>query len=369
MTSRERMLTALRCQEPDRLPIYVWGVPAWNEEWVAACDASYKPVIEITAQYGDYQWGWGPDVNGFITASTDFTTSGASRDEQDWVLHITTLHTPEGDLTSSFRSSKRGIPGMQGEFYVKEPEDAAKILSIPYVAPQPDCSGFFATERQLGDRGLLVTSLNNPLGYVYGLMGSEMIALWSVLHRDLLLELIEHFTQRMEDLLRYLLAQGVGPVFMVYGDEYASPPLHGPRDFQALCADFEKRLTKLVHDAGGLWFVHCHGPVGDILEQFVDFGTDGLHPIEPPPMGNVTLAEAKRRLRGRICIEGNIQIGDIYAAPTGQIERQVREAIEVAAPGGGFILSTTASPHTTVLKEQTVRNYVAFVETAVKYGW
>jgi hypothetical protein len=44
----------------------------------------------------------------------------------------------------------------------------------------------------------------------------------------------------------------------------------------------------------------------------------------------------------------------------------VRRCIEVGAPGGGFILSTTATPYTQVLPKQAVRNYLALIETVVE---
>ena len=85
-------------------------------------------------------------------------------------------------------------------------------------------------------------------------------------------------------------------------------------------------------------------------------------------MGDVTRAEAKRRIGDRVCLEGNVQFGDMLRAPEREIARQVRECLEVGAPGGGFILTQTSIPHMKVMEEQTVRNYVTFIETAVKWG-
>jgi len=85
-------------------------------------------------------------------------------------------------------------------------------------------------------------------------------------------------------------------------------------------------------------------------------------------MGDVPLAEAKRRIGDKVCLEGNVQIGDVYAMPTAQLVDRVKRAIDDGAPGGGFVLCPTASPHTRMLTDLTVRNYVAMIETAVEYG-
>jgi uroporphyrinogen-III decarboxylase len=92
------------------------------------------------------------------------------------------------------------------------------------------------------------------------------------------------------------------------------------------------------------------------------------HPIEAPPMGNVTLAEAKRRMGRKICLEGNIQIGDLYSCPEEEIERATVEAIRAAGEGGGFILAPTASPYSPTLPEVACRNYLTMIRTGMEYG-
>jgi len=44
----------------------------------------------------------------------------------------------------------------------------------------------------------------------------------------------------------------------------------------------------------------------------------------------------------------------------------VTEAMRAGKPGGGFILCPSASPYTETLSHQTVANYLAMIETAVR---
>ena len=151
------------------------------------------------------------------------------------------------------------------------------------------------------------------------------------------------------------------------GEEYVTPPLHSGKDFREFASEPEKEISRRLRDAGRLLHIHCHGPLTHVLEQFAELGTDCLHPLEAPPLGDVTLEDAKRRIGHRVCLEGNIQIGDIYAAPTEDIIAQVKRNIEVTSCRG-YILCPTASPHTAVLTDQTVKNYVAMVQTGAQYG-
>lgn len=368
MTPRERLLAAYRCEEPSELPIMMRGVRSWDEQWVAAQHLSYRPVIEAVAEHGDYQLGWSPD-KGILLSTTDqahWTSETVPGDE--WNEIISTLHTPAGPLVSRHKESNRGLPGLTVEHPVKSLEDVQRVLSIPCEPPEPDCASFFALQEQIGERGVVMCAISSPMMMLATLLGSELLAIWSIEQRHTVTDLLHTFAARICDLVDRLLAAGVGPVFSMLGEEFVTPPLHSARDFRQFCVEPEQPITHRVHDAGGIVHTHCHGPLDAVLEDFIELGSDVLHPIEAPPMGNVTMEEAKRRLSGRVCIEGNIQIGDIYAAPTEQIIAQVRHNIQVAAPGGGYVLAPTASPHTDVLTERTVQNYLALIETAVRHG-
>ncbi len=369
MSGRERMMAAMRGQPTDRVPIHVWGVHAWDDEWVNTRHPSYRPVIEAVREHGDYRAPWSAGSGPFLSATTDLKVTAEQVDHRDWIETITTLHAPRGPLRTRFLASKRGLPGMTVEFWVKTLEDVERVLSAPYVRPAPpDPAGFHAREALLGDRGVVGVDLwSDPIGNVHDLMGSELLALWSIEERGTILRLVDLFLERCLDRLDSLLAAGVGPLFTTGGQEYVTPPLHSPRDFRELCVDPERRIIRRLHDAGCLLHVHCHGPVNAVLEDLAEIA-DVLHPLEPPPLGNVELRDAKRRLSGRVCIEGNVQIGDIYALPTTRLVDKVKRALDEGAPGGRFILCPTASPHTEVLSDLTVRNYVAMVQTAAEHG-
>jgi len=359
------MMAAFRIQDVDHFPLQVRGVRFWDEKWRETRHASYRPVIEAVAAHGDIETGWGPGGGMFLTASDQVSISTETVDEGDWVRHISTIHTPTGEMTMVRRSSTRGLPGLQMEFPVKSPEDVEKVLSIPYVPHRPDCSGFFEEERRIGDRGIVMCSVPIPVTIIHALLGSDLLAIWSIIERDTVLKLTEVFLQRSLDLLDWVISQGVGPMFCTLGEEYLAPPLAGPRDFREFVTEPGREIGERIHAAGGLRHIHSHGSINAILEDYVEMGANCLHPIEAPPLGDMPLAEAKRRIGDWVCLEGNIQIGDLYHDPTDVFVEKVRETIEVAAPGGGFILCPTASPHTEVLTDQTVRNYVALVETAV----
>ena len=146
-------------------------------------------------------------------------------------------------------------------------------------------------------------------------------------------EYLEVCWARLRDLVSYLLEQDAGPIFYINGPEYAIPPLMSPVDFEEFVVTYDSSLVEMIHAAGRLVITHCHGHVNQFLERFAEIGTDGLNVLEPPPMGDVVLSDAKRRIGDRVCLIGNIQYDDLVRRPSVEVEQMVRECIAQGAPG------------------------------------
>ncbi len=372
MTSRERLMAAMRREEPDRMPIYIRGVGVTSPNWRETLrHPSYLPLYEVVEKYCDWEHGWGGGSGVFLSATDQvrsYSETRPSKDE-DFVIHERVLETPKGPLRTASFSSTKGKPGMADEYYIKDREDAEKFLSIPYVPLKPDVSSFFSENRRIGDRGIVIVSLGaDPIYWIQQIMGSELLAIWSIEERELLTEMVEMMFQRCYDFVKYLVKSGVGPVFGSAGQELATPPLLSPDDFREFVVKYDKPLIDLVHENGGLVHVHCHGNLDAVLEDFVEMGVDCLHPMEAPPWGDVPLADAKRRIGRDICIEGNIQMGDIYTCTAEEMEQICMDAVRDGAPGGGFILAPSASPFIPILEEQHLQNYLTIINVGRKYG-
>ena len=133
--------------------------------------------------------------------------------------------------------------------------------------------------------------------------------------------------------------------------------------FDRFVVEYDHQLIQLIHDYGCLVITHCHGRLDQVLEKFLETGTNGLHPVEAPPMGDVTLAEAKRRVGGRICLVGNIQIGDIFRSTPEEMAEICHQVIREAGAGGGLILAASATPYERPLSQRTLRNFMSLVRT------
>jgi len=112
-------------------------------------------------------------------------------------------------------------------------------------------------------------------------------------------------------------------------------------------------------------YTHTCGSIGDRLDLMLSTGTQGVDTLDPPPLGTVELAEAKRTLAGRAFIKGNIDpVNTILRGDAETVRADARRRLEAGMPGGGYILSTACS----VAPAAPPQNLVVLAEAAEVHG-
>ena len=373
MTKKERYMAALWCKETDRVPIVIRGVnPLFNTAgWPPTNHPSFQPLIDVVAEKTEWVYRWHPPGENLLSSHPDAQIRTETRvsEQVGFEEKVKTYVTPLGDLETIEYINLEGKPGLTKKYLIETEEDLEKFLSIPYEFYRPDTSEFFNLKKKMGENGVLVANIGlDPIGHVTNRLGLENLAIWSMSNREGLFRLLDEFTRRAELFIKALLDDNVGPVFSTLGMEQATPPMLRESDFDELVTPYDERLWSVIRKTGGLLHVHCHGNLKQIAEKFIAMGANCLHPVEAPPMGNLELHEAKRIFKGKICIEGNIQLDDIYRESEEYIRGSVRKAIKDAAPDGGFILCPTASPIPPKLEDKVLKNYLAFIEAGIENG-
>jgi hypothetical protein len=341
MTRRQRLETILRGGIPDRPAVKLWGAEPGQKLLhpdfapVLAAAASKTDLLVESPRYlnwEDLYWGAAPPPIAVEERPVDGT---------EWVDVIRTVHTPAGLLRNVRRTSTLGRSGYYLEHYLKEPADFEKFLSVRYVPPAFDFAPFQALDRKIGDRGLAVFMLCHACAAMDILTGSETFGLMLYECRDALLSVTGTLAQRLRAHVQAALAAGFRGVFGWGGPELFVPPLKSPECFEAFVTAFDKPLIDLIHDGGARAWVHCHGKVRNLLSSFVAMGADALHPLEPPPSGDVALAEAFAAVGDRLALDGNIQVHEFFTASAPRLKALIREALE-AGQGRRFILCPTS---------------------------
>jgi uroporphyrinogen decarboxylase len=147
------------------------------------------------------------------------------------------------------------------------------------------------------------------------------------------------------------------------GDLAHNPgPLMSPSHYDKFIGPYHKEICTHVHKQGGKIVKHSDGNLTPLIPGLLDAGFDGLHPIQPQCMD---IGDTKRRFGSRACIIGNIDCSYLLVFGTQEdVKQSVKETIIKAAPGGGYIISSSNSIHPGCKPE----NYLAMVEAARVYG-
>lgn len=156
-----------------------------------------------------------------------------------------------------------------------------------------------------------------------------------------------------------------GADIITLGDDYAANwgPMFSREHFERLVLPRLQRVVDAIHEEGGLAIKHSDGNLWPILDLIVDTGVEAINPLEP--VAGMNLAEAKERFGDRVCLVGNVDCGELLSHGTTQaVEAAVRQCIADAAEGGGYILSSSNSIHSSVSPD----NYRAMIQAGRRWG-
>ncbi len=127
-----------------------------------------------------------------------------------------------------------------------------------------------------------------------------------------------------------------------------------------------KRIIELAESAGIPTHVHSCGPEKElvrILSQ--ETALTVIDPLEIPPMGDCDLAELKRLYGAKVVLKGNLHTTEVMLRGCPEdVAAASRKAIDDAAAGGRFILSTGDQCG----RDTPDENLLAMIETARTYG-
>ena len=340
------MLCAIAGDKPDRVPVSPFGLGHLDPRGAVATELIEKTDPFISSGIGG---------NAFMGTRlhTESRVEGADT--------ITSISTPRGELTQRYRRTE--ITGYTVEFPCQNAEDVEKYLSIPFERAIPDVSAFLQRREEIGEEGLVLAGMADAICLPATILSPEDLCLLYMDAPDLLQHLVDTAATRVEAFVHAACAQGVD-AYRIIGGEYATEQL-GPRGFDDLVLEQDRRLVEIMHGYGAIAYYHNHGYVERYLERFLALGIDALDPLEVPPYGNVDLADAKARLAGRVCIVGGLDDMEVMETlDTETVCAMGRRCLEMAGPDG-YCLAGTASG---TYGERAARNFIALVDVVREYA-
>ena len=341
MNSLERVTAALERRQPDRVPFF-------------ECVIDERVMDALLPGCDYYQFN---DWIGMDNASQN--RSSWSRENVEFVDEEKGLFRDKWGVIRAFGPESTPAP-VEGP--IKRPEDLKT-----YTPPDPNADDVLGSipelvERFKGKKAVTAICRDAFFNPAF-LRGTSQFLMDMVDNPKLVHELIEVCQSHDIPAMQRMVAAGMDVV--VFGDDYAdkNSTLMSPRHFKEFILPGLKRAVDAAHEAGAYVLKHTDGNIMGIIDMIVDTGIDALNPIEP--QAGMDIGLVKEKYGDRIAIIGNIDCGYLLSqAPAEEVRRVTRRTIETAAPGGGYMLSSSNSIHSSVKPE----NFMAMVETLREYG-
>jgi uroporphyrinogen-III decarboxylase len=227
------------------------------------------------------------------------------------------------------------------------------IYHVPWLADKltpgplseiPDY--FFRTldwvKAQAGDEVSIHGEVFSPFTHYMELFGYEQALTSLVTDRGKAHALLGRLTEASVAWARAQARHGVDAVLI--SSAFAGGSFISRKMYCEFVVPYERRVTEAVTAEGMPVYTHTCGKIGDRLELMAETGTQGIDTLDPPPLGNVELAEAKRRIGDRLFIKGNMNPVALLAYKTeDEVIAEATRCLRQGAPGGGYILSTACS--------------------------
>jgi len=336
MNGYERIVAAIEHREPDRVPIMEWYMhPKVIEGLCPGCDP-----FDLVEQM---------NLDG-VTLGLKHMPKHTETSEKfyvdrwgiRWARSAEAYAPIEGAINSDADLEKYVPPDPYDESMVADVREAAKRFKGKRFIAYIGRSDFMSAAELRGLPQLLMDFIENP----------------ERAHR--VLKIINDYYCTVS---RRAIEAGADAVVLADDWAHSDGPFMSPAHFREFVLPYFKRAVETVHDAGGYVIKHSDGNLWKIIDMTVDTGIDVLNPIQPD--AGMDIGEVKEKYGDRICLCGNINCGyTLSEAPIEQVIREVKEAIRKAGPGGGYIMMSSNSLHSSVNPD----NYRAMVETTQTLG-
>lgn len=385
MDFKERILTTMNHEEPDRVP--VMGLimdPATVNQINGKKPVDFvgmlkKPILKnIIGRLMNTNWLWRKIYNGNFSGSLE----GALKlgFDANWVIYqlMKLYKEPESKLGMAFHD-------IYGRVWELDADDNGNLM-VNYSR------GLLTTEEQWHDWGeknapLFETSVKNatrfyreltdqygdriyPFCYAApGIFENSWQPIGFVNFTKFIYEKPE-FVKKVIDFqtdlyIKHLdAAMKAGLEVVVGGDDlgHKTGPLMRPELVEQLYGESYRRVADYVHERNKKLIWHSCGNIYQLLDKFIEWGFDGIITMEPT--AGMDLGKVREQVGHKLVLIGNLDVSYLMVRGTQQeIEDAVKKAIKAAAKGGGYILSTC---HSHPYVDATRLKWM--VDAAIKYG-
>jgi len=350
MNSKERVLTAVNHNVPDRVPITFDAAPEVYSELYRYFGISTREELFDKIHCDTWM---------ILPGNFIYTKEEEQKIEKTTVWGHRTIvkEFPGGSYDENCYFPLAGI------------DDLTDLRNYKWTSPDIfDFSHFTEDSRQHSDRAIIGVFTWGPYFIASFLRGIENLMMDFAIRKDYAAYLINKLAEISGEVLERMLRSHGDAIDIVYmADDYCSQdaPLFSPEDFRELILPYLKRFVGITHRYNKKFLIHICGAVRPLMPMLIEAGVDMLEPLQTRAAG-MDPAGLKKDFGKHICFYGGIDIQQILNNGTPQkVSDEVRRLIDILNIDGGYILGPG---HTYIQADAPVSNIIAMYETAFTYN-
>lgn len=263
-----------------------------------------------------------------------------------------TIVSPEGTVTRKWAAEGSGVIA-----------DEKSLAAYRFPAPSDFDYSRFEQVRPLLPEGMgVIGQYGDIFTMTWEMMGFEAFSIALFENPALVGELNRALGDLVVSMFEYF-AQSDAVDVLWYSDDiaYTDGLMVSPATLRKYFFPWLRKIGNLARLSGKPLIYHTDGILYDVFDEIIDCGVTAIHPIEPKAM---ELGEVKRRVGDRLCLIGHVDVDMLARGTPGEIREQVRKNIEVAGPGGGYIVGSGNS----IPDYVNFDNYMAMLKAAREFG-
>lgn len=347
LTSRKRFLMALNHQIPDQVPIFDFlNNPALFQETIGITPDSLKPeeVIPCAGKLGLDAF-WLP-LDGFPSIGK-VNAKGKVVDDWGVVYQNDEYSFPGGGpieypIKTQSDLENYSWPDPKAEWRYQSTQTAARL----------------AREHEIA----FITGIRGPFSTASLLMGMQDLFIAFYKHPAMVKDIFDKTTEFFIEAGRKLVENGVD-VLCVHEDlGFDTNTLISPQLYQKFLLPYHQHLFGSLAAFGVPVILHSDGNINKFMDWLTSYPIQALHPLQRS--AHMDLAEVKKLWGDRLCLIGNVDATQILVNGSDEeIEADVKRCIEIAAPGGGYVMASDHSLNMGI----PVANALKYLELAHKH--
>ncbi|MGN1140399.1 MAG: uroporphyrinogen decarboxylase family protein [Oliverpabstia sp.] len=349
MTTKERIVKALRGEKTDRIPFSPFLTYWWenaDDELTNRGELEFLESIGADPLFRGHYPMYGKNGENMLLCKRIiddceiFTEVNGNR-------KVTTFHTSKGDLKFGYQYVEHGNTWFLVDHPVKEEED---FLLLKYLMDsthlEADYEKFDLEAEKLGERGLLLPLICPEMktsfqSLLENWVGTENMVYSVMDFPELVQETLDSMYRVSRDAAE-IAANSSSEFFLSWED--TSTTNISPQYYRDYILPEINMWCDILHKKGKRYVQHACGRLNALLPDMADSKIDVLESVSPAPTGDVDLIDVNKILPEHIAIVGGIEPVKLLNGSVEEVKDKAHELLDIMKNRGYTLANSDSCP-------------------------